>query len=276
VYFTEVLLQTMKFSFNTCHFVLLVTATCTVTSAAEQIIDLGTACSFAILAKAGISTGIPYLSVINGDIGVSPIAQGGLTGFSQTNDLSNTFSTSSQVNGQCFAADYLGTTPASLTAAVSAMEAAYTTSNNRLATFANNPGNGGNIGGGTFYPGVYKFQVKINIDLNITFDAQDDPNAVFIVTTTDQLVLATGKYVILENMARADNIFWNVATGVEIGEDAHMEGNLLCYTKIVLSAGSSLNGRALAQTLVALNTATITKPEGCGGEEDDLALLTCN
>jgi hypothetical protein len=55
-----------------------------------------------------------------------------------------------------------------------------------------------------------------------------------------------------------------------------MEGNLLCYTKIVLSAGSSLNGRALAQTLVALNTATITKPEGCGGEEDDLALLTCN
>jgi hypothetical protein len=266
----------MKFSFNNFGFVLLVAAVLFVTSAADQPVDLGDACDFAVLAKTGITT-VPA-SVITGNIGVAPITSTAMTGFSLTADASTVFSTSGQVNGQCLASNYGVPTPANMVSAIAAMEAAYTAGNNRVATYATNPGDGaGGIGGATFFPGVYKFAgVTINIATNITLDAQDDPNAVFIITTTNQLVLAAGKSVVLANGARADNIFWHVAGYVTIGTTAHMEGNILSYTSILLSTGSFLNGRALAQTAVTLQQATVTKPNDCGDVKDDPALLICD
>jgi hypothetical protein len=62
------------------------------------VVDLGTAFEFVILSKSGIST-VPD-SVITGDIGVSPIAATGVTGFSLTLDAGGEFSTSAQV-GEC-------------------------------------------------------------------------------------------------------------------------------------------------------------------------------
>ena len=85
-------------------------------------VNLGAAGNFAILAKSGIST-VPQ-SVVTGNIGVSPIARGGITGFSEIMDLTNTFSTSTQVVGQLFAADYSSPSPANLGAAVLDMQAA--------------------------------------------------------------------------------------------------------------------------------------------------------
>jgi hypothetical protein len=79
-------------------------------------VDLGTACNYAILAKSGIST-VPT-SDITGDMAVSPIASGAMTGFSLTMDSSILFSTSSQVTGKAFAADYAVPTPGELTTAV--------------------------------------------------------------------------------------------------------------------------------------------------------------
>jgi hypothetical protein len=260
----------MKLSFNTCNFVLVVAAACAVTSAAEKIINLGGACHYAVLAKTGIST-VPN-SVIDGDIGVSPIAESALTGFSLSMDSSKQFSTSTQVKGQCSAASYGAPVSVKLTAAVSAMEAAYTEGNNRAATYAPNLG-GGTIGGKTLYSGVYKFTSSITIDTDITLNAQGDPNAVFIITTTKALLLAAGKNVILAGDARADNIFWHVAGYVSLGANSHMEGNLLSYTKIDMLTGSSLTGRALAQTAVNLQMATIKEtPLFCGTEVPDTAL----
>jgi hypothetical protein len=285
VFFTHNLtiadLQTMMFSFNTRHFVLLVAAACAATSAAEEIIDLGTACDFAILAKSGIST-VPN-SVITGKIGVSPIAATAMTGFSFTADASNTFSTSAQVVGQghCMAASDAAPTPATLTQAVLDMEAAYTAGIDRAATYATNPVmvgdiTGGNISGKTLYSGVYKYTAAITIDEDITLDAQDDPNAVFIITTTNQLVLAVGKKVILAGGAKAENIYWHVTGYISIGVGAQMKGNLLSATNILLSTGSSLIGRALAQTAVVLQMATVTKPTGCGEPVDDPLLASCS
>ena len=87
-------------------------------------VNLGTAGSFAILSKSGIST-VPT-SRVTGDIGVSPIARIAITGFSETMDSTNTFSTSTQVVGKIYAADYTPPTPSNMTTAVSDMEIAYT------------------------------------------------------------------------------------------------------------------------------------------------------
>jgi hypothetical protein len=87
-------------------------------------VDLGTAGNYVILAKAGIST--VATSSVTGDLGVSPTAASYITGFSLTEDATNTFSTSTQVTGRVFAADYQPPTPANLTTAVGDMESAFT------------------------------------------------------------------------------------------------------------------------------------------------------
>ena len=58
-------------------------------------VDLGTAGTYAILTKTGISS-VPD-SVITGNIGVSPIAATGITGFSLTMDTSGEYSTSTEL-----------------------------------------------------------------------------------------------------------------------------------------------------------------------------------
>ena len=89
-----------------------------------QGVDLGQSGNFVILAKAGIST-VPA-SVITGNVGLSPAAASFLTGFSLTMDPSNAFSTSTQVTGNVYAADYAAPTPTNLTTSVLDMETAFT------------------------------------------------------------------------------------------------------------------------------------------------------
>src|SRR6185503_11236867 len=73
-------------------------------SGSPAVVNLGTAGNFVILSKAGIST--TGTTSIFGDAGVSPIAGTAMTGFGLTMDPSNTFSTSSLVNGKMYAANY--------------------------------------------------------------------------------------------------------------------------------------------------------------------------
>ena len=56
------------------------------------------------------------------------------------------------------------------------------------------------------------------------------------------------------------NIFWQVAGQATLGTTSHFEGNLLSMTGITFQTGSSLNGRALAQTAVILDASTLVKP----------------
>ena len=133
-------------------------------SYAQTGVDLGTAGTFAILAKSGISnTGT---TTIVGNIGVSPIGATGITGFGLVLDASNVFSTSALVTGQVFASDYSPPTPANLTTAVSDMETAYTDAAGRAASVTEL--GAGNIGGMTLAPGVYKWGTGVTIPTDVT------------------------------------------------------------------------------------------------------------
>jgi hypothetical protein len=216
-------------------------------------VDLGSACNYAILAKSGIST-VPN-SVITGDIAVSPIDGGALTGFSLTRDSSGQFSTSTQVTGKLFAADYTVPTPGKLSTAVSAMEAAYTEASTR--TFTRQTTGDGAIGGQTLFPGVYTFTAGITITSDITFDG--GPDDVLIIQTAGTLTQAANTKVLLSGCAQAKNIFWVVAGFATIGANASMQGILLIKEKAVFETGSSLVGSVLAQTAVTLDMTTVTQ-----------------
>lgn len=218
---------------------------------------LGTAGNFLILAKTGISS-VPA-SILTGDIGVSPAAASFVTGFSLTADSTNVFSTSTQVvgGGKVYAANMAGPTPSNLTTAILDMQTAYTDAAGRpTPDFLNL--NSGNIGGLTLVPGLYKFGSAVSIPSDVVISG--GANDVWIFQMTGDLIMGNGKRMTLSGGAQAKNIFWQVAGQVTIGTTAHFEGNILSQTGITLQTGASMTGRALAQTLVALDSATMTKP----------------
>ena len=231
----------------------------TTVAAGPAPVILGTAANYAILAKTGVAT-VPT-SHVTGNVGVSPVAATYLTGWSQT-DVGTpiTHSTSTQVVGQLYAADYTGgTTSADLTTAVLNMQAAFTDAAGRTATSAATT----NVGAGTLtsltlVPGVYEWGSNVTIPTNLTLSGAATDVWIFKVAGT--LDMAAAKSVILAGAASAKNIFWQVSGAVTIGTGTHFEGIILGQTSITMGTGSSINGRLLAQTAVNLDATTVTQP----------------
>ncbi|MDD5090412.1 MAG: ice-binding family protein, partial [Candidatus Wallbacteria bacterium] len=216
---------------------------------------LGTAGSFAILSKSGIST-VPA-SAITGDIGVSPIAGTGITGFSLTMDSSTTFATSDQVTGKVYAANYTPPTPAKMTTAISNMETAYTDAAGRATPDTTELG-AGDISGLVITPGLYKWGTGVLISTDVTLNG--GPNDVWIFQISGDITIASGKKVLLAGGALPKNIFWQSFGVVEISTNAHFEGVILAKTAINLRTGATINGRLLAQTAVTLDSSTVVQP----------------
>jgi len=221
-------------------------------------VDLGTAGDFVILTKSGITT--TGTTNITGDIGVSPIDHTAMTGFSETMDISNQFSTSALVTGKLYAADYAVPTPAKMNTAVSDMETAYTDAAGRTLPDHTELG-AGDITGMDLAPGLYKWSTGVLISaggVTLTGGA----NAVWIFQIAQDLTVANTAIVHLAGGAQAKNIFWQVGggTGVSLGTTSRFKGNILAIKAIVINNGARLVGRALAQTNVTLNANTITAP----------------
>jgi hypothetical protein len=217
-------------------------------------VDLGLSGEFAILAKSATSS-IPT-SAITGNIGLSPSAASFITGYSQAIDASGEFSTSVQVTGQIYAADYTSPTPANLTTAILNMETAYTAAAGRAADY--HELGGGDIGGLTLPPAVYRWYTGVLIPTDVTLSG--GPNDVWIFQIAQSLTMSSATRINLAGGALAKNVFWQVFGAVEIGTTAHFEGVLLSQTSIVMNTGATLNGRLLAQTAVTLDSNAVTEP----------------
>ena len=151
-------------------------------------VNLGTSENYVILTKAGITT--TGTTDIVGNIGVSPIAATGMTGFGLIMDPSNTFSTSSLVTGNIYAANYASPTPAILTTAVSDMETAYTDAAGRLdpdftELYA------GDLTGQTLVPGLYKWSSGVLISAGgVTINGGPDDIWIFQIAGASPWQLA--------------------------------------------------------------------------------------
>jgi len=214
---------------------------------------LGAAGNYVILAKAAVSN-VPT-SAITGDVGLSPAAASYITGFSMTRV--GTHWTSSQVVGRLFAADNDPPTPTDLTVAVGSMQNAYTDAAGRPTPTSLNLG-GGNIGGVTLAPGLYRWESSVTIPTDVTIAGA--PNDVWIFQITGDLKSSAATTMVLGGGAQASNIFWQVAGEVILGTDSHAEGIILSKTAVNLGTGASINGRLMAQTAVAVAGSTVTAP----------------
>jgi len=214
-------------------------------------INLNSAINYVILAQAGIST-VPK-SAITGNVGLSPAAGTFLTGFSLT--PFTTFSTSTQVTGELFAANYNSPTPATLTTAIADMHTAFNDGFGRVnPNFLNLAA--GSLGGQILTPGLYKWTSAVSIGADIVLDG--GPLDVWIFQISGTLTVANFQEIILFGGAVAKNIFWVVSGAITIGTDVEFEGVLLGATAATLNTGASITGRIFAQTAVTLQQAKVT------------------
>jgi hypothetical protein len=223
-------------------------------TAAALPVSLGTAASYVILAKSGIST-VPT-SAVTGNIGVSPIAATAITGFSLIVDSTHVFSTSSQVTGKVYAADYAPPTASNLTTAVLDMQLAFADAAGRAPDVTEL--NGGNLGGMTLARGIYRWSTGLLIPTNVTLTGS--ATDVWIFQIAKDLTMSGAAKILLAGGALPKNIFWQVSGLVDLGTTAHCEGVVLTQTAVTLRTGASINGRLLAQTAVNIDSSTVVAP----------------
>ena len=220
-------------------------------------INLGTASDFSILTKSGIST--TGVTLVNGNIGVSPVAATAITGFGLIMDSSNEFSKTPIVTGRVYASTYSAPTPAKMTTAVSDMETAFTTANN-LVTPAPIVGlYAGDISGRILPAGLYKWGTGVlitNAGVTLTGGAND----VWVFQIAQNLTVDNSAKITLIGGAQAKNIFWIVTGQATLGTNVDFSGNILSKTLISLNTGAKVTGKLLAQTAVTLNASTVIQP----------------
>lgn len=218
------------------------------------IVNLGTAANYVILAKSAITT--TGTTAITGNLGLSPAAASFITGFALSAPPT-TYTTSALVTGNVYAANYSTPTPANLTTAVLDMQTAYTNANGRTLPDFINLG-AGNVQGMTLVPGLYKWGTGLSIPSAVTLSG--GANDIWIFQIAQGLTVGNGAIITLTGGATANHVFWVVAGAATLGTTSQMKGIILCKTNIAFNTGSTIVGRALAQTAVTLNATTVTHP----------------
>ncbi|KAJ6568731.1 hypothetical protein B0H19DRAFT_1065539 [Mycena capillaripes] len=174
-------------------------------------VNLRSAANFAILAKSGVST-VPK-SVINGPVGVSPIAAVALTGLSLTLDLTGQLLPSVKSSGSSL--PYRTPSPRRLSSivAIGDMQTAFNDASRRV-----NP----NFNNFASVPRIYKWSSAISIGSDITIVGGATDTWIFQVSGTRPI--AASKRMVLVGGALAKNIVWVVSGAVTSGAGSHIAG----------------------------------------------------
>ncbi len=69
---------------------------------------------------------------------------------------------------------------------------------------------------------------------------------IWIFQIAKNLVVSSGKAVVLRGHAHAKNVFWQVAGKVTLGTTSHFQGTILSKTLIAMKTGASIKGRLLS------------------------------
>jgi len=234
-------------------------------------VNLATAAPFAIAATAGV-TNTPTVPVthINGNVVLDPLAQCnavdvdaaggfGLCGSNASTPTINGIvlshfydpgNTRGTIKADLQAAFLSITPPAGPPAAGSLGGATNLPAGTTLGTLS--------TGQSTFTPGVYQSTTSIMITGDLTLDAQNNPDAVFVFQSSSTIGTAAGAAppaiptrILLINGAKASNVWWQAGTSATLGLYSQFQGNILASASITMNTGATSCGRLLAGAFTA-------------------------
>jgi Ice-binding-like len=209
------------------------------TTSANTDVALGECAKYAIKAGTAVTFSGKLTTIYTGDVGVAPgDSIGGSFLIADGTEESNSPSAN-----QC---------SADLRSAYNTLVAAPCPASNSYAE----------LGGLTLAPGVYCSGSEMKFSAStLTLDGQGDPNSQWIFQVATALTTATTTSFILENGAKAENVFWAVGSSASIGYSSSFVGNILAQTKIFFGDSSVITGRALTFTAVSFESgSSVTLP----------------
>ena len=212
----------------------------------SQTINLNSAASYAIYSTGGAVTnsGTIYKTRVTGNVGTS--SDPTLPGFGNIDGKLTTVSNGSanlQLNTDVLSA--------------------YSALNTATPSFFPAPTLGS---GQILVPGVYAISAPSVLSLDLILDAQNNPNAVFIIQISGAFSSTANAKVKLINGALACNVYWKVEGAVSLGAGTHMKGTIIANNgAIVANVGDTLEGRAIAiQGAISVTELFAYLPTGCG------------
>jgi LPXTG-motif cell wall-anchored protein len=201
-----------------------------ITSASGPTINKGTTSTYGVLAATAITnTGATSITGTAGsDMGMHP---NDATSFTNSGTIVHT------------GADHFGDAAAGIakTDLITAYDDLSTPSSTTLSAT--------DITGQTFTPGSYNSGSEISIANagNITFDAQGDPSAVFIMKAVSTVITGTTSTMTLTGGAQACNVYWQVGSSATLGVNSSFIGHIYAYTSITANTGATIYGQLLAR-----------------------------
>lgn len=205
-----------------------------------QTINLGTASNFELFSTNGAvsNTGITQ---ITGHVGTN---NGSSTGFGNVNGVMHD---NDGTSAQC-AADLL--------IAYNQLNVAVPT--NFIASLMGN--------GVTLFAGVYSIPSAATLNLNMTLDAKNDPNAKFIFKINGSFSANAESKVILKNGALACNVFWKIEGLVSLAPGTSIKGSIIANNAAInIATRDTIEGRLLTTAgAITVDGALAYTPTGCG------------
>ena len=210
-----------------------------------------TAGDFTLLGGTAItSTGTVGTTIRNGNVGLSPGATTGITGFPPAVIINGAIVATGGVTGQ-----------ARLDLIKAQVGLAGMASTANMSTV--------DLGGKTLAPGVYTFNGAASQTGALVLDAQGQNSVAWVFqigTAYTSSINSTITFINLGSNGGSDlGVFWNAGSAVNIGANNQFAGNYLAGTSIVMGGLSAGGGRALALAGVSLDTNTVNARGGLGG-----------
>lgn len=219
------------------------------TGSAQSI--LLSAGDFSLLGGTAItSTGTVGTTIRNGDVGLSPGATTGITGFPPAVIFGGEIVATGGVTAQ-----------ARLDLIRASVGLAGMPSNANMSTV--------DLGGTTLAPGVYTFNGAASLNGALTLDAQGQNNVAWVFQIGTALTTSLDSAVTFINLGSNGGsdlgLFWNAGSAVTIGANNQIAGNYLAGTSIVFGGLSGGGGRALALAGISLDTNVVDAKGGLAG-----------
>lgn len=208
---------------------------------------------FTVLGGTAItSTGTVGTSIRNGNVGLSPGATTGITGFPPAVIVNGAIISTGAVTAQ-----------ARLDLITASNGLAGMPSNTNMSTV--------DLGGKTLAPGVYTFNGAASLNGALVLDAQGKNNVAWVFQIGTALTTAVNSKVTFINLGSNGGsdlgVFWNAGSAITIGANNQIVGNYLAGTSIVIGGLSAVNGRALALAGVSLDTNVVNAHGGFAGAD---------
>ena len=230
------------------------TTNATVPSTTNVRSILGSLGDFTLFGGTAItSTGVVGTTIVNGNVGLSPGATTGITGFPPAvviapNGIIGTGGVTGQARLDLIKAS-VGLAGLASTANLSDVD----------------------MNGMTLTPGVYTFNAAAGLTGTLTLDAQGRNNVCWVIQIGTELTTSANSMVKVINLGtnggRDNGIFWNVGSAITFGANNEILGNYLAGTSITFGTLTSGAGRALVLAAITLDNTIIDAHGGPDGSD---------